>query len=588
MKKGQVAEGTVKNVEFPNKGIVYTDEGERIIVKNTIPGQRVSFAVNKVRKGKAEARLLETVKKSPLETADTCAHFGQCGGCTYQSLPYEEQLKIKEEQVRGMIENAIGDACAYEFLPIKHSPRVLAYRNKMEFSFGDAYKDGPLALGMHKRGSFYDIVTVEDCRIVDGDFRAILMATLSYFGEKGVSFYHRLRHTGYLRHLLVRKAVKTGEILVDLITTTQDWDNSLAQEPDERAKIEAALLEKQGKCPHAGTVNEEKEKQLLDGWKDTLLALSLEGTLKGVLHTKNDSVADVVKNEGTEVLSGQDYFYEELLGLRFQISPFSFFQTNSLGAEVLYSTAREFILGDNPDMLTDKTVYDLYSGTGTIAQMLAPVCKKVVGVEIIEEAVEAAKENAALNHLDNCEFLAGDVLKVLDTIEERPDYIVLDPPRDGIHPKALEKIINYGVDHMIYISCKPTSLARDLEVLLARGYKVDKIQCVDMFPNTVHVETVVLLSQQKPDDTIEIDLDLDELDATSAELKATYQEIKDYVLKEFGLKVSSLYISQVKRKCGIEVGENYNLPKSENARVPQCPKEKEDAIKAALKYFAMI
>ena len=588
MKKGQIAEGTVNKVEFPNKGIVYTDEGERIIVKNTIPGQRVSFAVNKVRKGKAEARLLETIKKSPLETADTCTHFGTCGGCTYQSLPYEDQLKIKEEQVRGMMENAIGDACAYEFLPIKHSPRVLAYRNKMEFSFGDAYKDGPLALGMHKRGSFYDIVTVEDCRIVDGDFRTILMATLSYFGEQGISFYHRLRHTGYLRHLLVRKAVKTGEILVDLITTTQEWSNAPVQETDERAKIEAALLEKQGKCPHAGTINEEKEKSLLDGWKDALLALSLEGTLKGVLHTKNDSVADVVKNEGTEVLFGQDYFYEELLGLRFKISPFSFFQTNSLGAEVLYSTAREFILGDNPDMLTDKTVYDLYSGTGTIAQMLAPVCKKVVGVEIIEEAVEAAKENAALNHLDNCEFLAGDVLKVLDTIEERPDYIVLDPPRDGIHPKALEKIINYGVDHMIYISCKPTSLARDLEVLLARGYVVDKVQCVDMFPNTVHVETVVLLSQQKPDDTIEIDLDLDELDATSAELKATYQEIKDYVLKEFGLKVSNLYISQVKRKCGIEVGENYNLPKTENPKVPQCPKEKEDAIKAALKYFAMI
>ena len=493
MKKGQIAEGNVTTVEFPNKGIVMTDEGERVIVKNTIPGQRVSFAVNKVRKGKAEGRLLETVKKSPRETADTCRHFGQCGGCTYQSLPYEEQLKIKETQVRGMIEQAIGDACAYEFLPIRHSPRVLAYRNKMEFSFGDEYKDGPLALGMHKRGSFYDIVTVEDCRIVDGDFRAILMATLAYFREQEISFYHRLRHTGYLRHLLVRKAVKTGEILVDLITTTQDWRNVQEQEPDERAKIEAALLEKQGRCPHAGTVNEEKEKQLLAGWKDVLLALSLEGTLKGVLHTKNDSVADVVKNEGTEVLFGQDYFYEELLGLRFQISPFSFFQTNSLGAEVLYSTAREFILGDNPDMLADKTVYDLYSGTGTIAQMLAPVCKKVVGVEIIEEAVEAAKENAALNHLYNCEFLAGDVLKVLDTIEERPDYIVLDPPRDGIHPKALEKIINYGVDHMIYISCKPTSLARDLEVLLARGYVVDKVQCVDMFPNTVHVESVVLM-----------------------------------------------------------------------------------------------
>lgn len=591
MKKGQIAEGNVTTVEFPNKGIVMTDEGERVIVKNTIPGQRVSFAVNKVRKGKAEGRLLETVKKSPRETADTCRHFGQCGGCTYQSLPYEEQLKIKETQVRGMIEQAIGDACAYEFLPIRHSPRVLAYRNKMEFSFGDEYKDGPLALGMHKRGSFYDIVTVEDCRIVDGDFRAILMATLAYFREQEIFFYHRLRHTGYLRHLLVRKAVKTGEILVDLITTTQDWRNvqEQEQEPDERAKIAAALLEKQGRCPHAGTVNEEKEKQLLAGWKDVLLALSLEGTLKGVLHTKNDSVADVVKNEGTEVLFGQDYFYEELLGLRFQISPFSFFQTNSLGAEVLYSTAREFILGDNPDMLADKTVYDLYSGTGTIAQMLAPVCKKVVGVEIIEEAVEAAKENAALNHLDNCEFLAGDVLKVLDTIEERPDYIVLDPPRDGIHPKALEKIINYGVDHMIYISCKPTSLARDLEVLLARGYVVDKVQCVDMFPNTVHVETVCLLSKlHEAKHHVNVTVDMDEMDITSAESKATYEEIKKYVAEHNdGMKVTNLYIAQVKKKCGIIERENYNKPKSEDEIQPQCPKDKEKAIEDALRYFQM-
>ena len=601
MKKGQVAEGTVKNVEFPNKGIVYTDEGECIIVKNTIPGQRVSFAVNKVRKGKAEARLLETLKKSPFETADTCAHFGACGGCTYQSLPYEEQIKIKEEQVRGMMENAIGDACAYEFLPIKHSPRVLAYRNKMEFSFGDAYKDGPLALGMHKRGSFYDIVTVEDCRIVDGDFRAILMATLSYFREQGISFYHRLRHTGYLRHLLVRKAVKTGEILVDLITTTQEWSNAPVQETDERAKIEAALLEKQGKCPHAGTVSEEKEKLLLDGWKDTILALSLEGTLKGVLHTKNDSVADVVKNEGTEVLSGQDYFYEELLGLRFQISPFSFFQTNSLGAEVLYSTAREFILGDDPDMLTDKTVYDLYSGTGTIAQMLAPVCKKVVGVEIIEEAVEAAKENAALNHLDNCEFLAGDVLKVLDTIEERPDYIVLDPPRDGIHPKALEKIINYGVDHMIYISCKPTSLARDLEVLLARGYVVDKVQCVDMFPNTVHVETVVLLSHKKPDGHINVKVEfgegegkvpLDNIAKRAEEYKpkerVTYKMIKEYIDAKYGFKVHTAYIAEVKRDLGLPM---YDAPNAvEELKQPRKhpTAEKVEAIKDALKHFKII
>lgn len=299
-------------------------------------------------------------------------------------------------------------------------------------------------------------------------------------------------------------------------------------------------------------------------------------------------MADVVKNEGTEVLFGQDYFYEELLGLRFQISPFSFFQTNSLGAEVLYSTAREFILGDNPDMLADKTVYDLYSGTGTIAQMLAPVCKKVVGVEIIEEAVEAAKENAALNHLDNCEFLAGDVLKVLDTIEERPDYIVLDPPRDGIHPKALEKIINYGVDHMIYISCKPTSLARDLEVLLARGYVVDKVQCVDMFPNTVHVETVVKLSLKKDTPKIEVTMEPDEESNYTPEEKDTYQKIKEYVKDKYGVNVHTSYIAQVKRMCGLDMGENYNKSKKENPEVKQCPQERVEYIKDALRHYGLL
>ena len=564
MKKGQIIEGMVECVEFPNKGIVRTEDGGRVIVKNAVPGQKVSASINKVRRGKCEGRLLEVLERSAKEQPEAaCIHAGECGGCTYQTLPYEEQLAMKASQVKKLIDDVIvPENTDYEFLGIKASPRQQEYRNKMEFSFGDAYKGGPLALGMHKRGSFYDIVDVPECRIVDDDFHTVLTVTLDYFKERNLPYYHKLRHTGYLRHLLVRKAVKTGEILVDLVTTTQ--------------------------------IAEGWEEALLAGWKDVLCAAAYQGTLTGVLHTRNDSVADTVKNEGTDVLFGQDHFYEELLGLRFQITPFSFFQTNSLGAEVLYETAREFI-GDALPSGTDadvaehgKVVFDLYSGTGTIAQMLAPVAKKVIGVEIIPEAVKAAKENAKLNGLANCEFIAGDVLKVIDEIEEKPDYIVLDPPRDGIHPKALEKIIRYGVPQMVYISCKPTSLARDLEVLQARGYEVKKVCCVDMFPATVHVETVVLLSQQKPDDTIEIDLDLDELDATSAELKATYQEIKDYVLKEFGLKVSSLYISQVKRKCGIEVGENYNLPKSENARVPQCPKEKEEAIKAALKYYAMI
>ena len=461
MKKGQIAEGIVERVEFPNKGIAYTADGDRVIVKNTIPGQKVSFAVNKVRKGKAEGRLLQVVEPSALEVDSACPHFGACGGCIYQTLPYEEQLKLKSGQVKKLMDDAIDGACEYEFLGIKPSPKQYEYRNKMEFSFGDEYKDGPLALGMHKRGSFYDIVTVTDCQIVDADFRAVLKATLKFFQEHGQTFYHRLSHEGYLRHLLVRKAAKTGEILIDLITTTQDTGSSVTEE------------------------------ELLKAWADVLCGLSLDGTIRGILHTRNDSVADVVKNEGTDILYGEDFFYEELLGLRFKISPFSFFQTNSLGAEVLYSTARDFIKEQNS--LDGKTVFDLYSGTGTIAQMLASVCKEVVGVEIVEEAVEAAKENAALNGLSNCRFIAGDVLKVLDEVLEKPDYIVLDPPRDGIHPKAITKIIDYGVENMIYISCKPTSLARDLEIFLAHGYTVGKICCVDMFAATPHAETICTL-----------------------------------------------------------------------------------------------
>ena len=282
-----------------------------------------------------------------------------------------------------------------------------------------------------------------------------------------------------------------------------------------------------------------------------------------------------------------------MLGLRFKITPFSFFQTNSLGAEVLYQTAREFI-GDALPSGTDadiaehgKIVFDLYSGTGTIAQMLSPVAKKVIGVEIIEEAVEAAKENAQLNGLHNCEFIAGDVLKVIDSIEEKPDYIVLDPPRDGINPKALEKIIRYNVPQMVYISCKPTSLVRDLEVLQARGYEVKKVCCVDMFPSTFHVETVCQLVLRKPAVHINIDVDVEELvqDKRGA---ATYGQIKDYVLEHTGLKVSSLYIAQVKQKYGIIERENYNKPKSENAKQPQCPPEKEVAIMEALRYYGMI
>ena len=458
MKKGQICEGIVVGVDFPNKGIVQVEgEEKKVIVKNSIPGQKIRFSINKMRKGKAEGRLLEVLEKSSLEMDSTCPHFTMCGGCTYQSLPYEEQLNIKANQVKKLLDEVCS---SYEFEGIKASPTQFEYRNKMEFSFGDEVKDGPLSLGMHKRGSFHDIVTVGDCQIVDSDFRLILTSILNYFSERGTKFYHKMSHEGFLRHLLVRKGVKSGEILIDLVTSSQ-------------SKLDEVDFVKM------------------------LTSLEFEGRLVGILHTINDSLADVVQSDETRLLYGQDYFYEELLGLKFKITPFSFFQTNSLGAEVLYDTARSYIgelttQGSEPD----KVIFDLYSGTGTIGQILSKVAKKVIGVEIVEEAVEAAKKNAELNGLHNCEFLAGDVLKMLDEITERPDFIVLDPPREGIHPKALSKIIDYGVDRMVYISCKPTSLARDLVTLQEKGYKVEKVCCVDMFPGTYHVETVVLLQRK--------------------------------------------------------------------------------------------
>ncbi len=563
MKKGQIRTGVVRNVKFPNRAMVVLEplegaaDGEEICeVKGALPGQKISVVITKVRKGKGEGRLKEILEKSPIETVGVenggCPHFNICGGCSYISMPYEESLKIKENQVRELLEPVLSkqqSVCQIE--PIRQSPVYYGYRNKMEFTFGDEVKDGPLALGMHKKGSFYDIVTVDGCRLVDDDYSAILRETLCYFEEKKTPFYHRYTHEGYLRHLLVRRASRTGEILAALVTTTQ-------QEVD------------------------------LESWKERLLSLPLNGKFAGILHITNDSMSDAVKCDSSEILYGRDYFYEELLGLKFRISTFSFFQTNTCGAEVLYETAREYV-GSlvKEEGKPDSIVYDLYSGTGTIAQLMAPVAKKVIGVEIVEEAVVAARENAKQNGLENCEFIAGDVLKVLDEIEEKPDFIILDPPRDGVHPKALSRIIGYGVEKLVYISCKPTSLARDLEIFIANGYEVQRCVPVDQFPWTTGIETVCLLVLRNPVTHINIDVDVEEM-VQDKRGRATYGQIKDYVLERSGLKVSSLYIAQVKQKHGIIERENYNKPKSEDAKQPQCPPEKERAITEALKHFGML
>ena len=555
MKKGEIYEGVIEKVEFPNKGFVYVD-GQKVIVKNGIPGQKIRFMINKKRSGRAEGRLLEVLEKSPLETREpVCSIFPACGGCMYQTMAYEEQLRMKEEQVRGLLDGAIREwsqssGCeenlpVYKWDGIHGSPIEFRYRNKMEFSFGDEYKDGPLSLGLHKKGSTYDVLTAGDCKLVHEDMTKILLCVWEYFRSRGASYYKKMQHTGFLRHLLLRRGVTTGEILVHLVTTTQEqWDmEPLVQE---------------------------------------LLALPLEGKIVGIMHILNDSLSDVVQSDETRILYGRDYFYETLLGIQFKVSTFSFFQPNSLAAEVLYSVVRDYI-GDT----RDQEVFDLYSGTGTIAQLAAAVAKEVIGVEIVEEAVIAARENAQRNGLTNCRFIAGDVLKVLDELPEKPDTIILDPPRDGIHPKALPKILAYGVENIVYISCKATSLARDLPAFLDAGYRLEKACCVDQFCETVHVETCVLLSKIKSTQHIEVEINLDEMDLTKAESKATYEEIKEYVLKNYGMNVTNLYIAQVKRKYGIIERINYNLGEGKT-RVPQVTAEKEEAIEDALRHFQMI
>ena len=448
MKKRDIIEINVDKMEFGGTGVTHVDD-KKVEMKGGITGQKVKALIKKVRKDKAEAKILEVLERSPLETQRPCKHFDVCGGCTILSVPYDKQLQIKEKQVMDLFlnENLFG----FQFQGITSSPEERRYRNKMEYTFGDEIKGGPLTLGLHKKGKNMDIITVDGCLLTDEDFLQILKSTVDYFNSKEIPYYRTLSHQGYLRNLVVRKGINTNEIMVNIVTSSQ---------------IEFNMNE----------------------YKNLLLSLNLEANLVSMLHTINDRLSDAVYCDELRVLHGRDYIYEELLGLKFKISPFSFFQTNTKGAEVLYNIAREFI-GD----YKDKVVFDLYSGTGTIAQVMAKMAKKVIGIEIVEEAVEAAKENAKLNNLNNCEFIAGDVGQKVKTINEKPDLIIVDPPRPGVHKDAIRDIVNFSAKEIVYISCNPKTMVKDIVEFKKYGYDVEKVKCMDMFPNTPHVETVAKL-----------------------------------------------------------------------------------------------
>lgn len=450
MKKKDIIEFEVDKMEFGGTSVSLYGNRE-IHMKGGITGQKVKAAVKRTRSGKADVKMLELLEKSPIETADTCKHFGECGGCSILSVPYEKQLEIKERQVMDLFLNQ--NLFGFQFQGIQGSPQCTQYRNKMEYTFGDEMKDGPLTLGLHKKGRHIDIMTVDGCFLVDNDFIQILTTTVDYFNEKELPYYRTVSHKGYLRNLVVRKGVNTKEIMVNIVTSSQiDFD--------------------------------------MTEYKEKLLSLGLDAEIVSILHTINDGLADAVQCDELRVLHGRDYIQEEILGLKFKISPFSFFQTNTKGAEELYTMAREFI-GDH----VDKIVFDLYSGTGTIGQVMAGAAKKVYGIEIIEEAVVAANQNAKLNGLTNCEFIAGDVAKTVKNLKDKPDLIIVDPPRPGVHKDAIRDISGFGAKEIIYISCNPKTLVLDLVEFRNYGYEVEKVKCMDMFPNTPHTETVVKMTK---------------------------------------------------------------------------------------------
>ena len=533
----------IEDCGIDGEGIGKAD-GFTVFVKDAVIGDTVTAKIIKAKKNYGYGRLMEVLKPSPYRVEPKCEFARQCGGCQLQALSYDQQLVFKTNKVKGHLER-IGGFTDIPMEPIIGMDELFHYRNKAQFPVG-RNKEGKIVTGFYA-GRTHNIIENRDCALGVAENKEVLDRVIAHMEKYGIEPYNEATGKGLVRHVLIRYGYFTKEVMVCLILNGN-------------------------KIP--------KEEQLVKS------LCEIPG-MTSITINVNKKHSNVILGEEIRLLWGQEYITDRIGDISYQISPLSFYQVNPMQTQKLYAKALEYA-----DLHGQETVWDLYCGIGTISLFLAQKAKFVRGVEIVPAAIENAKENAKLNGLENTEFFVGKAEEVLPREYKKngvyADVIVVDPPRKGCDETLLETMIEMNPERIVYVSCDSATLARDLKYLCERGYELRKVCPVDQFGMTVHVETVVLLSQQKPDDTIEIDLDLDELDATSAELKATYQEIKDYVLKEFGLKVSNLYISQVKRKCGIEVGENYNLPKSENARVPQCPKEKEEAIKAALKYFAMI
>ena len=581
-KKGDCLTVTIEDLDTDGQGIGKAD-GYTLFVKDALVGDVVKVKIMKAKKNYAFARLEEVITPSSYRIEPKCEHHRRCGGCQLQCLSYEAQLAFKEKKVRnnlmrigGFPEEKIGEVMQ----PIIGMEVPFYYRNKAQYPIGTDKKTGKPIAGFYAQRT-HDIIANTDCALGVSENKIILEKILAWMEECKVSAYDEITHKGLVRHVLIRKGFVSGELMVCLVVNGRE-------------------------LPQIGKLIESLKE--VPGMKSISLSVNRENT-------------NVIMGTTIRTLWGSDTIEDTLGGIKFRISPLSFYQVNPVQTEKLYGKAVEFA-----GLTGKETVWDLYCGIGTISLFMAKNAGKVYGVEIIPGAIEDAKGNAERNGFTNTEFFVGKAEEVLPKFYERvnregdtkgalfgeqiegnvsgsdrslrdakqatdmlhPDVIVVDPPRKGCDVKCLDTMLKMQPKRIVYVSCDSATLARDLKILCEGGYELKKAVCVDMFGQTGHVETVVLLSQQKPDDVIEVEIELDELDLTSAESKATYKEIQEYVLKEHGLKVSNLYISQVKRKCGIEVGENYNLPKSEDSRQPQCPVEKEKAIKDALEHFGMV
>ena len=555
MNKNDIVTVEITDIGVSGEGIGHVD-GYTLFIKDAVIGDVIEAKVMKAKKNYGYARLMKVITPSEYRVEPKCAFARRCGGCQIQEMSYDRQLVFKDQKIRGNLERIGGftkDQIDTVMQPVVGMEHPFGYRNKAQFPFGTDKEGNPIT-GFYA-GRTHDIIANTDCALGVEQNKEILEIILQYMRENKIKSYDEKTGKGLIRHALIRYGFKTKEIMVCLVVNGK-------------------------KLPKAERLIEK--------------LIQIEG-MTSITISPNTRRDNVIMGDSYEILWGQGYITDYIGNVKYQISPLSFYQVNPGQTEKLYGLALEYA-----DLKGDETVWDLYCGIGTISLFLAQKAKQVYGVEIVPQAIDDAKENAKINAIDNAEFFVGKAEEVLPEYyaeyerehngeTAHADVIVVDPPRKGCDETLLETIVKMQPEKVVYVSCDSATLARDLKYLCANGYEIRMCRGVDQFPQSVHVETVVLLSKGEVDSKkIRVEFSLEDMDMSEFQDGATYTQIKDYVLEHSGLKVSNLYISQIKRKCGIEVGKNYNLPKSEDSRQPQCPPEKEKAIREAMKYFGMI